>query len=122
MNRTGNLAGHRVDIGQIGVAGLALRRAHGDEDDLRRLRGVAKVGGELNLATGTMPSEQLGEELLMNRHQALVEFVYLVFIVVDAQDPMADFSKACGRHQTNVSRSDYRDRNGFAHLVLWTPL
>ena len=35
VDGAGNLAGHRVDIGQIGIAGLALRGAYGDEDDLR---------------------------------------------------------------------------------------
>jgi hypothetical protein len=30
---------------------------------------------------------------------------------------VADLGKACGRHQTNVSRPDYCDCNGFAHLV-----
>ena len=57
---------------------------------------MAKVGGELDLAAGAMPSQQLGKKLFVNRYQTLVEFVYLVFIIVDAQDPVADFSKACG--------------------------
>ena len=92
---------------------------YGNEDDLRRLRGMAEVSGELNLATGPVPAQQLGEKPLVNRHHALVKLIHLVFIIVDAQDPVADFGEACGCHQANVSRSDYCDCNRFAHLVFW---
>src|SRR5882757_10485224 len=82
---------------------------------------MAEIGGELHRTAAPVPSQQLGKKLLVNRNQALVEFVYLVLIVVDAQHPVTDLSKACGRHQTNISRSDYGDCNRFAHLVFWTP-
>src|SRR6201999_2661412 len=95
MNRTGNLAGHSVNIRQISIAGCALRRPHSNEDDLRRLRGMTKISGELHLAAASVPPQQLGKKLLVNRHQSLVQFVYLIFIVVNAEDAVADLSKAC---------------------------
>src|SRR6201987_516814 len=82
---------------------------------------MAKVRGELNRTAVPMASQQFGKKLLVNGNQALVEFVHLVFVVVDTQHAVADFSKACGRDQTNISRSDYGDCNGFAHLVFRTP-
>jgi hypothetical protein len=45
-----------------------------------------------------MPAQQFGEKLFVDGYQALVEFVDLVFVIVDAQDPMADLSETCGRH------------------------
>jgi hypothetical protein len=45
-----------------------------------------------------MPAQQLRQKLFVDGHQALVELVHLVFVVVDAQDPMADLSETCGRH------------------------
>ena len=72
MNRTGNLASHRVYIRQIRITGLALWGANSNEDDLRLLRGVAKVRSELNLAAGAMFSQQFRKKLLVNRHQALI--------------------------------------------------
>ena len=83
MNRAGDLAGHCVYIGQICVAGIALRRTDGDEDDLRLLRGMAKVGSELDLSAGPVSTEQLGEKLLVNRHHTLVKLIHLIFVVVD---------------------------------------
>jgi hypothetical protein len=59
---------------------------------------VAQIGGELNPAAGPMPAQQFGQKFFVDRYQALVEFVHLVFVIVDAQDPVADLSEACGRH------------------------
>lgn len=59
---------------------------------------MAEIGGELNLAAGPMPAQQLRQKFFVDRYQALVEFIDLVFVVVDAQDPVADLSEACGRH------------------------
>ena len=77
MDGTGNLAGNRVHIRQIGVAGLALRGPTAMKMTCDCLRGMAKIGGELDLAAGPMPAQQLGKKLFVNRYQTLVEFVTL---------------------------------------------
>ena len=117
LNGARDFAGHGVYIGQIGVATLALRGTYRDEDGLRLLGGMAKVGGELNHAADPVSSQQLGKKLLVDGHDTLVKLIHLGFIVVDTEHAMADFRKACGRHQTHISRSNYCDCNRFVHFV-----
>ena len=69
MNGPGNLAGNSIDIRKVSVAGLALRGAYGDENDLRRLGRMAKISGELDLAGSPVPAQQLGQKLFVDGYQ-----------------------------------------------------
>ena len=44
--RAGDLAGDGFDVGEVGVAGLALRRADGDEDGFALAGGLGEIGHE----------------------------------------------------------------------------
>ena len=46
VDGAGNLCHHGLDVGQVGGAAVALRRAHGDEHGLALLHGLAQIGGE----------------------------------------------------------------------------
>jgi len=84
MNGPGNLAGHGIYIRQVCIAGLALRRAYGNKNYLRRLRGVAEIGSELNLTAAAMPAQQFRKKFFMNGHNALVQGVHFGFVVINA--------------------------------------
>ena len=63
--RTGDLAGDCLHVGEIGIAGLALRCTDRDEDRVGLPCGLGKVGGETDARIAIL-SEQLREVMLMD--------------------------------------------------------
>ena len=66
VERAGDLAGDGFDVGEVGVAGLGLRRADGDEDGLALARGLGEVGGEADLGVA-VALEQFGQVVLVDQ-------------------------------------------------------
>jgi hypothetical protein len=108
IHGAGNFGGNRLDIRKVGVAGLTLRRTHGDEDQVGLARGLGQIGGELDILVA-MLFQQLRQVLLVNDGVAGAERLHLRLIIINAQDLMADLRKADRCHQTDVSRTDYRN-------------
>ena len=67
--RPRNLARHRLHIGEIGIARLALRRAHRDKDRLRLARRLRQIGREPDLPVA-IPPQQLRQMFLVDQRRA----------------------------------------------------
>ncbi len=52
--RAGDLAGDGLDVGEIGIAGLALRGSDGDEDGIALAGGLGEVGREADLGVAVL--------------------------------------------------------------------
>jgi hypothetical protein len=109
-NRVGDSGDDRFDIGEIGGAGVALGRAHGDEDGLAFADGLDEVGGELEPVAAVL-AQQLGEVFLKDGNAALLEEPDLFLVVIDADHLMAHLGETHRRDEADVARSDYTNRN-----------
>ncbi len=113
----GDLAGDGFDVGEVGVAGLALRGADGDEDGLALAGGLGEVGHEADLGVA-VALEELGEVVLVDEGVAALEGGDFALVIVDADDVVAHLSKADGGDQADVPRSDYGNLNVFTHRLV----
>ena len=110
----GDLAGDGFDVGEVGVAGLGLGRADGDEDGVAGAGGLGEVGGETDAGVA-VTLEQLREVVLVDEGVAGLEGGDLALVVIDADHAVADLGEADGRDQADVTRTNNCDLNGFAH-------
>ena len=119
-----NLGDHSLDIGKVGGAGIALRRAHGDEDRLALLDGCAQVGREGD-AAASVPGQHFRQMALEDGHAALAQGLYPGFVIVYADDPMSYLCKANGCNESHIAGPDYTDGSWLRHMFSlycwWTP-
>ena len=84
------------------------RRAHGQENELRRLDGGGQIGGEVQppnsaLRRPTRPAR------LVNRHRSLLERFDLACVHVDAGDFVAGLGEASAGDKADISGTDDGD-------------
>jgi hypothetical protein len=106
----GNFSHYGFYVREVGGAGIALRSAHGDEDGLALLDGTGEIAGELDPAI-EMFGKQLGQVLLEDGNATFAESFDPGFVIIHANDAMADLGKANCRDKADVSRPDYADGN-----------
>jgi hypothetical protein len=106
---------------EVGGAGIALGRADGDEDGLALLDGGCQIGGEGDAAP-PMAGEKLRQMALEDRHAAFAQGIHLGFIVVHADDLVANLGKTDGSHESDVTRPDHTDGNWLRHALALSPL
>ena len=109
-----DLAGDRFDVGEIGIAGLALRGSDGNEDGFAFAGCFGKVGHEANPGVAVLLKE-LGKIVLVDEGVPALESGDFAFVVVDTDDVVADLGEADGSNQTDISRSDDGDFDVFTH-------
>ncbi len=102
MDVPGDLRDHGLDVGKVGGAGIALGSAHGDEDGLAAFNGAAQVGREIHGAAPVF-GEQRGQVVFVDGYAALAEGLDPGFIIVDAEDAVAHFSKTGCGNETHIS-------------------
>ncbi len=103
-----NLADDSLDVGEIGGAGAALRRADGDKDSFRGMDAGGKIGGEGD-ATVQMPGEHLRQMSLEDGSFSALKLCDFGFVVVHADDAMAHLCKADGGDEADISGTDDTD-------------
>ena len=108
VDGAGNLSYHGLDVREVGGAGVALGSAHGDEDGFALLDSAGEIAGEFDAAVA-MLGQQFGQVLFEDGHAAFAESFDPGFIIIHANDAMADLGKANGRDQSDISRPDYAD-------------
>jgi len=80
-----------------------------DEDRLGPFHPCGKLAGEGQPAGRDVAGNQLVEPGLEDRHHALFERADLGFVLVDADDVMAEVREAGAGHQPDIAGSDNRD-------------
>ena len=100
--RTGDLAGDRFDIGEVGIASLGLRRADRDEDGLALARGLGQIGHKTNAAV-QVTLEELGQVQLVDKSVAALQRVDLALVVIDADHIVTHLSEAHSGHKADVT-------------------
>jgi len=116
VDGTGNLRDHSLDVREVGGAGIALGRADGDEDSLALLDGCCQIGGEGDTAP-SMASEKLGQMALEDGHAAIAEGLHFGFVLVHAEDLVADLGKTDSSYESDVSGPDHTDGNWLRHTL-----
>ncbi len=110
----GDLAGDGFDVGEIGVAGLALRGADGDEDGLALAGGLGEIGHEADLGVA-VPFEQLGQVVLVDERVAGLQGGDFALIIIDTDDIVAHLGETDGCNQAYISGSDDGNFDVFVH-------
>ena len=110
----GDFADNSFDVGEVSGSRGALRGSDGDEDGLGGFDGGCQIGGEFDAAVEVL-GEELGEVFFVDGNFAFAEGAYLGLVIVDADDLVADFSKADGRYQADVSGPDDADIDLLGH-------
>jgi len=111
-----DLAGNGFDVREIGVAGLALRGADGNEDGVALAGSFGKVSHEAHFGVA-VALEEFGEVALVDEGVSALKGGNLALIIVDADDVMAHFSKTNGCYEPDVPRSNNGDLNSFIHKL-----
>jgi len=92
-DRSGDLAGDRLDKGKIRFAGLRLRGAYANEQRLRRIDRVPDRRGKVQ-ASVAMALQQLGKVTLMDRRFSPLQGVDFRCVVVHGDYVVSDFREA----------------------------
>ena len=109
-SEAGISADHRVDRGQVGVAGVGRRRAHGHEQQPGVLERLDELGGEMQPLA--VAGHALGQPGLVDRDLAPLEPLHLLGVDVHAPHVAAELGKAGRGDQADVAGAD--DGDGFA--------
>ena len=102
VDGAGNLRDHRLDVGEVGGARIALRRADGDENSLALLHGASQIGREGHAAP-PVPGQQLGQMALEDGRPSLSQKLHLGFVVIHTGDMVPHLRKADGRNESHVT-------------------
>jgi hypothetical protein len=100
-NMARNLAGHGLYVGQVGIAGLGLRRAHRDKNGVALPRGLGQVGRELYTRVA-IAMHQLRQVPFVDERIAAFERRDLQLVVVHADHRVAHLRKTHRRNQPDV--------------------
>ena len=100
------------DVGKVGRAVLAGRRADGVEDQRAEFDGGTGVGGEGEAALLDIAADDVLEAGLEDRHDAVGQTLDLRRVDIDAGDLVADIGEAGASHQADVTRSENGDLHG----------
>lgn len=112
-----DLAGDRFNVGEVGIAVLALRSANGNKDSLAFTRGFGEIGHEANFGVAVALQEFRKVVLVDKRIAALKGFDFAL-VIIDTNDVMAHLSETDGSHQADVPRSDNGNLNVFIHSLM----
>ncbi len=110
----GDLAGDGFDVGEIGVAGLALRGADGDEDGVALAGGLGEIGHEADFGVA-IALQEFGEVVLVDEGVAGLKRGDFALVIVDADDVVTHLSEADGGDEADISRSDDGNFDVFTH-------
>ena len=108
VHRPADVAGDAQHVLEIGGAVLALRRADGDEDDLRGFDGAGQLGRERQPAFGRVALDELGQPGLVDGHAGPPQHPDFALVLVDADHVVARLGQAGSHHQPDISRSNDR--------------
>ncbi len=61
--------------------------------------------------------QQFGQVIFMNRNSALLQRSHFGFIVIDTDDTVSDFCKACRGDKTHITRTDNRNGHGLMLIL-----
>ena len=110
---SGDFAGGRIDVREIGEAvAPARRRTHSDEDYISCGDRGSEIRGERQSPSRHIAGDQLGEARLVNRHLATLECRDAIFVLIDAVDLMSEIGETRPRYQPDITRSDHRQLHG----------
>ena len=104
-HRATDVARHVEHMLQIGRPILTLRRADGDERDIRPANGVRQIGREGQTFLAVIAENKLGEPRLEDGHLTRLERGDLRRILIHADDVVAVLGEAGAQNQTDVSCS-----------------
>src|SRR5687767_1350985 len=109
VHRPGNLAGNAEHMLEIGGPVLVLRRADGDEDDLRLADRARQCGRKCQASFLAIAANQFLEPRLINGNLSTLQHPDLRVVVVDAYDIIATLSEAGARDEAHIPCSDNCD-------------
>jgi hypothetical protein len=92
VDGAGDLSYHGFNIREVGSSGIALGGANGDEDGFALLNGFGQIAGEFDAAI-VVPGQELWEVPLEDGDAAFAESFDPRFVIVHANDAMADLCK-----------------------------
>ena len=92
-------------IMQIGAAVLVRWGSHGAENDFDFAENRGKIGREMETSFTDVFFDKFLESRLINRHDAVVEFIDLFGVDIHASNIRAHFGKTGSRDQTDISGS-----------------
>ncbi len=107
-----NEASGRKDCAQVRRVILAGRRAHGQEDQVRRAQRFADVGGESQPAGGDVSLQHGSEPGFHDGHASLVEAIDFGLVDIRADDVIVRFGHARGNDQSDIAGTDHGDLHG----------
>ncbi len=110
VERRGDLARRRIDIGEVGMAvAAAAGRAHRDEDGVGAGDRGTDIGLEFQPSGPDIGLDHLVEAGLVDRDLAAAQGSDLVGHLVDADHVMAEFRETGARNQADIPRADHCD-------------
>src|SRR5262249_41514185 len=101
-----DLRGHRLYMGEIGLARVLGRRAHRDEDHVGVTDTHGQVAGEAEAAIPGVTENHLLEPGLVDGHAPRLEGGDLVLVLVHADDVVAEIGKHRPRDEPHISGAD----------------
>ena len=105
----GDGRGRRLDVGEIRLPTLALRRADSDDRELGARHRVPVGRREVEPAGGGVALHQLAQARLVERHRPAPQERDLFLVDVDDRDVVAEVGQAGGRRQPDIPGADDRD-------------
>jgi hypothetical protein len=105
----GDSSRHQLHEGKVRFTALEGWSPHADKDDLALRHGVFDLSIELEPLRLLVALDQVAQERLVKRHSTPVQELNLPRVVVDSDNPMADFSQACGGDKPHIPRANDRD-------------
>ncbi len=111
---TGDLAGDGFDVGEIGVARLALRSAYSNEDGFALAGGFGEIGHEADFGVAVL-FEELRQVVFVDERVAALKSFDFAFVIVHTDDIVAHFGEADGSDQADISRSYDCNFDVFTH-------
>ena len=109
VHHLGDGTGGHPHVAQIGLPIHALRRPHGDEDELRLPQRLLVGGGEGEPACFDVTPDHLLQPGLVDGHDPPFEPFDPFLVDVQTDDPIAQIGQARPGHQANVTDANYGD-------------
>ena len=113
--------GGGLDVGQVGRAVGRLWCRHAQQHELPVDHATDHVGGERQPTGGTPLGDDLGQAVLADRHDAVLESGDLRRVVVDAGHVVSEVRETRPRRQADVAGADDRDPVAHTGLPWVTP-
>ena len=115
-HRLRDLAGDAEHVPEVGGTVLTLRRADGDEHDLRRPHRLGQLGGERQPAFELVAFDQFLQARFVDRHLTAPQHPDLGLDVVHADHVVPRFRQTRTQHEADIACSD--DRNLHPRILL----